>query len=156
MTAPKDLQKAKDKGLNRLEDTDLYNNLLKLERKSHHKPQVGRPKKVDTNVLRKLYEAFIIGASDEEACFWANLGLRTLYVFQKEYPEFLQLKEEWKQNPVIKARNTIYKNLDNPLNAQWYLSRKKKNEFAERTELSGSNGTDLKGLIEINYVKKED
>ena len=39
MTAPKDLQEAKDKGLNRLEDTDLYNDLLKWERKSHHKPK---------------------------------------------------------------------------------------------------------------------
>ena len=152
MTAPKDLQDAKDKGLNRLEETDLFKKLLKKEKRS--KPQVGRPKKIDTFVLRKLYEAFIVGSSDEEACFWANIGKSCLYDFQAEYPEFLELKEEWKLNPTLRARNTIYKNLDNPTNAQWYLERKKKNEFAQRTELTGSEGTDLKDLIKI--VEHED
>lgn len=152
MTAPKDLQEAKEKGLNRLEDTDIYKTLLKREKKS--KPQVGRPKIIDSTILRKLYEAFIVGSSDEEACFWANIGKSSLYDFQIDYPEFLELKEEWKLNPTLKARNTIYKNLDNPLNAQWYLERKRKKEFAQRTELTGEEGNDLTGLIKI--IEHED
>ncbi|MBU1110806.1 hypothetical protein KKB83_04265 [Patescibacteria group bacterium] len=141
MTAPKELQEAKDKGLNRLEDTDIFKALLKTENKS--KPQVGRPKIIDTSVLRKLYEAFIIGSTDEEACFWANIGKSSLYAFQIDYPEFLELKEEWKQNPTLKARQTVFSNLDSAENARWYLERKKKEEFAVRSELTGASGVSL-------------
>lgn len=141
MSAPEDIQKAREEMVNKLKDTELYK---KVEADQEAKnPLGGRPIIVDTAVLQKLYEAFIIGASDEEACFWANISKSTLYNFQNKYPEFLELKEQWKENPVMKARNTIFKNLNNPMTASWYLERKKKTEFAIRSELTGANGTEL-------------
>lgn len=141
MSTPQDIQKARDEMLNKLKETELYK---KVEADQETKnPLGGRPIAVDTTVLQKLYEAFIIGATDQEACFWANIANGTLYNFQTKYPEFLDLKEQWKENPVMKARNTIYKNLNSPMTASWFLERKRKSEFSTRSELTGADGEKL-------------
>ena len=96
MTAPQDIQDAKEQKLNKLIETELYQTLLKREEEIKEERPVGRPKKITTDVLRKLYEAFLIGSSDEEACFYANIGLRTMYDFEEANPDFSQLRDEWK------------------------------------------------------------
>ena len=48
-----------------------------------------------------------------------------------------------KERPILKARQTVVKALDNPQQAQWFLERKVKNEFASRSELTGKDGKDL-------------
>lgn len=99
------------------------------------KKQVGRPPKIDKNTLGKLEQAFKMGATDREACFYANINPDTLYEYQKKNPAFTEQKEAWKQNPVLKAKHTIYKSLDDPRTAQWYLERKCKDEFSTQSKL---------------------
>ena len=95
----------------------------------------GRPLKIDKDILGKLEQAFKIGATDREACFYAGINPDTLYEYQKKHPEFTEQKEVWKQNPVMKAKNTIFKSLDDPKTAQWYLERKCKAEFSTQSKL---------------------
>ena len=95
----------------------------------------GRPPKIDKEVLGKLEQAFKMGATDREACYYANINPDTLYEYQKRNPEFTEQKEAWKQNPVLKAKNTIFKSLDDPKTAQWYLERKCKEEFSTQSKL---------------------
>lgn len=110
----------------------------------------GRPTVMTPEVLNKLEEIFAIGGTDQEACFFANISHQTLYDYQKKYPEFVERKEALKEKPILKARRTVVKALDNPEDAKWYLERKKKKEFAQRTEFTGKEGEAIKTEFKIN------
>lgn len=93
----------------------------------------GRPEKITSEILAKLEHAFKIGATDEEACLHAGIDPATLYRYQDKNPEFCEQKVIWKRNPILKARNTIYKNLDDPSVAKWLLERRDK-DFSTKVE----------------------
>jgi hypothetical protein len=101
--------------------------------------KVGRPTVMTPEILNKLEEVFAIGGSDNEACFYADIGKSTLYNYQQEHPEFVERKEALKEKPILRARQTVVKALDNPDMALKYLERKRKQEFSIRTE----NQTDI-------------
>lgn len=82
------------------------------------------------DTLNKLEYVFALGGSDEEACSYANISPRTLYNYQEENPDYVQRKEALKERPVLKARTTVYENLDKPEYAFKYLERKRRKEFA--------------------------
>ena len=104
----------------------------------------GRPTVMTPEVLRKLEEAFAIGASDKEACFYADIAPSSLYLYQEEHPEFSERKDALKQRPVLLARQTVMKSMEtDPQTARWYLERRRKEEFASRQELTGADGERL-------------
>ena len=115
------------------------------------KKKVGRPAIITPEIISKLEEVFSIGGSDEEACFYADIGKTTLYNYQQEHPEFVERKEALKERPVLKARQTVVKALENPQHAQWFLSRKRKKEFSERIEQTGADGEKIAPLVVVNY-----
>lgn len=108
----------------------------------------GRPKAITEAVLQKLSEAFAMGCSDTEACIYADIATGTLYNYQLAHPGFLEYKNQLKDTPMLKARSTVVKSLDKPVNAQWYLERKNKAEFALRRDISADNG----GIIMIGNI----
>lgn len=110
--------------------------------------EVGRPTVMTTETLNKLEEVFAIGGTDKEACFYANISHQTLYDYQKDHPEFVERKEALKEKPILKARQTIVKGLEEADNAKWYLERKMKKEFASRSEVTGANGEPLQISVE--------
>jgi hypothetical protein len=82
-------------------------------------------------VLSKLEEAFALGCTDLEACFFAELGAATLYKYQDKHPEFVERKEALKLSPVLKARRSVISGFEeSPELALKYLERKKKDEFS--------------------------
>lgn len=105
----------------------------------------GRPTVMTPEVIRKLEYAFSIGCTDEEATLYADISMTTLYKFQSENPEFADRKATLKQNPVLKARLVVYNEMEqgDKQTAQWYLERKKKDEFSPRVENTGKDGKDL-------------
>jgi len=110
-----------------------------------------------SEVLQKLEQVFSIGGSDEEACIYANIAPSTLYNYQKEHPEFLERKRLLKQRPLLKARQTIVANLDNPEFAKWYLERKKKSEFSQRIDsdiTSGGKPIPILHVSDHNSIKE--
>ena len=90
-----------------------------------------------------MEEVFAIGGTDKEACFYANISHQTLYNYQEKHPEFVERKEALKEKPFLKARQTIVKSLDNPQYAFEYMKRKKKEEFSDRSEMTGADGEKL-------------
>lgn len=99
------------------------------------KSNAGRPPKIDQNIVNKLEEAFLLGCSDLEACFAAGISKQTLYNYQAKNPEFVARKEQLKENPIYLARKSVVESVsDDPNLALKYLERKKKKEFALRTE----------------------
>lgn len=85
-------------------------------------------------VLQKLENAFAYGASDSDACHYAEIAPATLYKYCEDNPEFTERKENLKARPVMLAMQTIVGNLKDPDHAKWYLSRKRKKDYSERIE----------------------
>jgi hypothetical protein len=97
--------------------------------------------------VKKLEEAFAIGCSDEEACFYADISKQTLYDYQKLKPEFIDRKEALKAKPVLLARQTMVKNLYDPNNAKWFLEKKLRGEFGLKAEIEHSGAFTLETLF---------
>lgn len=117
------------------------------------KSNAGRPTVMTNEVLAKLEQGFKIGLTDTEACCYADIDEATLYRYQEKNPEFCEKKHKWKQNPVAKAKNTIFRNLDDPKVAQWFLERKCKDEFStmQKQEILSANLT-----MQKVFITKED
>jgi len=129
----------------------------KIKKKPGPKNKGGRPPIMTDDTIKKLEEVFALGGSDSEACFYANISKQTLYNYQKEHPEFVDRKEALKEKPILKARQTVVKALDDPKDAQWFLERKRKDEFSLRSELTGPEGELLSPIkIEIVNGNKSD
>lgn len=95
----------------------------------------GRPMSVTPEVLAKLEQAFAIGASDKEACFYADISPDALYTYQNKYPEYCQRKDALKLRPVLAARQKVIDDINKDVNtAKWYLERKLKSEFSLKIE----------------------
>jgi len=94
-------------------------------------------------VIAKLEPAFSIDASIGEACFFAGLSQSTFHEWMNDDPKLSERLTELRNKPVLKARMTVVKGLDEADNAKWYLERKRKKEFAQRVESTGEGGKDL-------------
>ncbi len=111
----------------------------------------GRPTKITDEVLRKLKDAFLRGASNSLACIYAGLAESTFYDYCNENERFSEEKEGWKKRPSMKALDIINKSLqEEDINtAKWYAERKMKEEFSLRTEKTGKDGKDLPSSVVI-------
>lgn len=104
----------------------------------------GRPTKMTEPTIKKLEEAFAIGATDAEACFYADISHETLYTYQDKNPGFLERKRALKERPVLLARQSVIKGMESDPNlALKYLERRKKDEFGLRHELTGKDGENI-------------
>lgn len=101
--------------------------------------KVGRPNKIKDEELRKFETAFKMGCNNSEACAYADIPESTFYDYIKANPEFSVKIDKWKKNPILKAKHTIYKNLEDTKTAQWYLERKCKQEFSTAQEVFNTN-----------------
>lgn len=113
--------------------------------KKTKKSNAGRPTVITPKIIEKLEEAFIDGMSDEEACILAGITTTPFYNYQKENPEFKERKDRLKQALGIKAKATLAKAIfkGDKETTKWWLSRKKKDEFSTRSELTGDNGNPI-------------
>lgn len=92
----------------------------------------------DLEKKTKLEQAFAIGCNDKEACAYAEITVDQLYYYTREVnKEFQARKEELKEKPILKAKQTVFKGLDDPIHAKWYLERKAKAEFGNSLDLTG-------------------
>lgn len=109
---------------------------------------MGRPSKMTPETLDKLRQAYLIGANDREAYGYADISHETFYNYIEKHPEFREQITKWQEEPILKAKTTVVKNLDKDVkNAQWYLERKKKDEFAVRQEVTGKEGDAIEAII---------
>lgn len=118
--------------------------------------KVGRPTVMTNDVLQKLKHGFLMGFDDLEACIYAGVGKSTFYDFQNLNPEFVELKEGWKLNPILKAQTTLYKSLEEAESAKWLLERVKKDKYSIRREITGKDGSSIEMTIEKLENRKTD
>lgn len=108
--------------------------------KEKAKNSVGRPRAIGEKELRLLKEAFFMGCTNREACLYADVAESTFYDFLKEYPEYSEKIDIWKNYEKIKARMVVHKALDKGDRdmAKWYLERKAKDEFSTKQEVDAT------------------
>lgn len=100
----------------------------------------GRPTIMTEQVIAKIEQGFKIGLNNTECCGYAEISRDALYDYVKKHPEFSDKIEEWKRNPIAKAKYTIYKNLDDPNVAKWLLERKDE-EYSNKIKQEVTNKT---------------
>lgn len=126
--------------------------------KNNNKNKVGRPQKITKEVLQKLKDAFKLGCTDRESCFYADICERTLYYYQEKYPDFLQEKELLKTRLSLKARMVIAQAIENnDINiSRWYLERHDSDSAEKvRVEYSGSTESGSGTPIEDKQATEE-
>ena len=113
--------------------------------------------KMTPDVVNKLKEVFAIDGTIEEACFYAGISRQTYYDWIKKNKELFDEFQALRERPVLKARQTVVKSLDNPDYAFKYLERKKKDEFSPRQELTGKDGNPIQTSYEVklNEIRNE-
>ncbi len=98
----------------------------------------GRPTVMTEEVIKKLERVFAYGASDKEACLFADITPATLYNYCQAHPKFMERKELLKDKPILRAREIVIQGMEEDPNLAFkYLERKRKDEFAVRTEHVG-------------------
>lgn len=103
----------------------------------------GRPTKRTEEVIRKIEEVAALDGSVEEMAYYAGVHVDTVYGWLQADKAFSERIKALRERPVLKARQTVVKSLDDPDNAFKYLERKKKAEFSTRSEHTGADGKDL-------------
>lgn len=117
---------------------------------------MGRPTVVTPEVIRKLETVFAMDGTVEEAIFYSGISRSTYYDWVKAHPDYSDRFEQLRQRPVLKARETVIKDLVNPSGAQWYLSRKRKAEFGGGEEFAPKTaGINIYNFFSNENVQKE-
>jgi len=73
--------------------------------------KMGRPTVMTDSLVNKLEQAFMMGASDSEACCYVGISKKTLYNYCEKVPEFLHRKEGLKAMLTMKAKFIIHQSL---------------------------------------------
>ena len=110
--------------------------------------KMARPTKMTPEIIDRFRQAYLIGATNEEAAHYADVAPSTLYLYIEKHPEFSEQIAGWKSEPILKAKQTVVKGLDDIKNSQWYLERKAKAEFAVRQEHTGADGNAIQAIID--------
>jgi len=103
--------------------------------------KVGRPTKMDEITVKKLEDAYANDASDEQACFLANISKQTLYNYQELHPEFVDRKQALKDLIKYQAKAKIKEAINTekePNTSKWYLERKDK-DFKPKQDVTSDD-----------------
>jgi hypothetical protein len=87
--------------------------------------------KMTPEVVKKLEDVFAMDGSVEEACFYADISKQCYYNWIDSFPELKERFDALRLKPILKARNTVIKALEDPKYATWYLTKKKRKEFGD-------------------------
>lgn len=103
--------------------------------------------------VKKLEEAFSIGASISEACMYADISRDTYYRWIGQNKALLERFEMLLEKPILTARQSVVGALkSNPELALKFLERKRKKEFSPRMEMTGEDGQPLMpGEIKVTF-----
>lgn len=126
-------------------------------------------------VLTKLQACWAVDATDNEAAFFAEVSTASLSRYLTAHPAIAERKAALKERPILLARQAILGAFDGhpvkvtqgrgkrkrtitvpaPINADLalrYAERKRKAEFAPRSEVSGPDGAPLNPATTHIYI----
>lgn len=95
--------------------------------------------KLTPEVVAKLKQAFAIGASPEQACYYAEIHVVTYYRWIKKYPELRKEFALMKQRLPLAAKTNIASAIETLKDiglSKWLLERKEPDEFGETLNIN--------------------
>lgn len=115
------------------------------------KDKGGRPTVMTDEVIRLLEAAFLVGATDLEACVHADISKTALYEYCQKNEVFAERKETLKNQPTLKAKMIVNGALDDSdLNtAHRVIDRKEGSKVKQ--EITGANGGALE-VTTFNFI----
>jgi hypothetical protein len=111
--------------------------------------RVENPVKLTPEVRLKLEQAAAIDAQWEEMAFYAGISKGTLYNWLESVDGLKDRLNELRAKPILKARQTVVSNCDEPGGARWYLERKLKKEFGPNIDMT-TDGQKLQNPVLLN------
>lgn len=118
-----------------------------IDRKRWGTKGTGRPIVMTEAVVQKLKEAFALGCSVEEACFYAEISKQSYYNWIEKRPELFDEFDRLMQKPVLMARQAVVQGLPGDKHFSYqFLKAKRPQEFAPEKvaiEHSGSMKTEI-------------
>lgn len=124
-------------------------------KKNSRMGKAGRKTVMTPEVVAKLEMGYLYGYTDTECCFFAGIDRATLYRYCVKNPDFATRKEQLKHNTILVAKKTVAENLESdPKLAFNYLKAKCSEEFSERKEITGANGTPV--TVQKIFITKEE
>lgn len=123
----------------------------KTKRQETNEKIAEKVSKMDDVRVNKLKEVFALDGTIEEACYYAEISKQTYYNWIEAKPELLDQFNALREKPILLARQTIIKSLNEPHNAQWYLTKKKRVEFGDHIDIT-SAGKKLAGTVVNNKL----
>jgi hypothetical protein len=135
----------------------------KYNQDNEGKNKVGRKTKMTEERLKNLEECFRLGMPKIKACASVGIDRDTLLNYERKNPSFTAQIEFWQKAPYRKGLESLISSFTTKViknkkggieriipanyeNIKFYLKSKHKDEFSERTELTGKDG----GAIEMN------
>jgi len=103
--------------------------------------------------VNKLKEVFALDGTIEEACYYAGISRQTYYDWIKRNDKLIDEFNALRERPVLKARQTVVKSLNEPDYAFKYLERKKKNEFSLKQEVEHTGNVNLLSEEQMKTLK---
>ena len=104
---------------------------------------------IDNATIEKLESAFVIGATDAEACLFAGIEVETLQKYCQSKPDFLTTKNELRNRSILLAKQELKKGIKgNPQLALRYLESniKQESKINENQKLNMTNEQKQKEL----------
>lgn len=115
---------------------------------------MARPSKQTIDIVNKLEYAFSIGATIEEACFYADISRQSFYNWKLIDPQLFDRFESLKLRPILQARETVAKALKtNPNIAFKFLERKRKEEFGLKDERIANDSQAIVTQLMKNFIE---
>lgn len=110
--------------------------------------KIGRPPKINDECVKKLEQAFSIGATDTEACSFAGISRQAYYLYIKKNPDFLDRINQLKSRLPMKAKTELARLIQNGNEKAifWYLDRV--NNRADKEDANKQNALVLQALHE--------
>ena len=98
----------------------------------------GRPTERTPEIIRKIEEVAALDGSIEEMAYYAGIHRATLYRWMEQDEELRDRIQELREIPILKARQTIVKALQNPEHAFKYVEKKRRKEFGNAIDITGN------------------
>ena len=94
---------------------------------------ISYKKKLDPDAVSKLRQAFAIGCTVEEACFYAEIATSTYYRWIEKYPKLEKYVKEMGHRLGVKSKENVAKIIESGdvANAWRYLERTQPDLYAE-------------------------
>ena len=110
----------------------------------------GKPYKYNDEVVTRLTQALRAGNTRRASCAYSGISEDTFAVWLKDIPEFSDAIKKAEGDAELRNVALIQKAASDGTwqAAAWWLERRRKNDFALRTEHTGAEGSSVKVIVE--------